>query len=259
MSEQRVIERVVVVYSCAFGADLAQAVTAALPSAKTFDLTTSRELSEELRAALASATLLLDTTTSMGDEKRALLRAIDQLSSADVPIISCSLTRNTTELATACTQPARLCGFGYIPPLAEVAIVEVAPGLLTSDATRAACLSLFESLGKETALVADGAGLVSARIVSLIINEAAYALSEGVASASDIDAAVKLGANYPYGPLEWADRLGIDFVYKIITAMYQELGEDRYRGAPLLRKMVLAGQTGRAAGRGFYEYPAGAQ
>jgi 3-hydroxybutyryl-CoA dehydrogenase len=103
-------------------------------------------------------------------------------------------------------------------------------------------------------LVTDGAGLVAPRIVSLIVNEAAHALMEGVASAEDIDSAVRLGANYPHGPLEWADLIGVDQVYAIIRGMAEEFREDRYRPAPLLRKMVSAGWMGRAAGRGFFKY-----
>ena len=100
----------------------------------------------------------------------------------------------------------------------------------------------------------DDAGLVLGRVLCLIINEAAAMLMEGVASARDIDTALKLGANYPRGPLEWADSMGVDFVYAVLRGLQEEQGEDRYRPAPLLRKMVLAGKLGRKSGSGFFDY-----
>jgi 3-hydroxybutyryl-CoA dehydrogenase len=143
------------------------------------------------------------------------------------------------------------CGFGYIPPLADTKVLEIAPGLRTSVAAREAVIGLARALGKEPIVVGDGAGLVGPRIVALIVNEATQALMEGVASAADIDTAVKLGANYPRGPLEWGDLMGLDTVYAIIKGLQEEHGEDRYRPSPLLRKMVMTGWTGNAAGHGF--------
>jgi 3-hydroxybutyryl-CoA dehydrogenase len=169
-------------------------------------------------------------------------------------VLSLALTASTTEIASWSRTPERICGIGFLPPLADARVLEIAPGLQTGAAARNAAERLASGLGKEPAVVADGAGLVGARIVALIINEAAFALMEGVASAEDIDAGVRLGANYPHGPLEWADLIGVDTVYAIIKSLQEELGEDRYRPAPLLRKMVLAGWTGREAGRGFYPY-----
>jgi 3-hydroxybutyryl-CoA dehydrogenase len=168
--------------------------------------------------------------------------------------VTLALTASTTEIGSWSRIPERICGFGYLPPLGDAKILEIAPGLRTGEAAMQATERLIAALDRESAVVSDGAGLVGPRIVSLIINEAAYALMEGVATAQDIDAGVRLGANYPHGPLEWADAIGIDLVYAIIKAMQDEFGEDRYRPAPLLRKMVLAGWTGRAAGRGFYSY-----
>jgi 3-hydroxybutyryl-CoA dehydrogenase len=98
----------------------------------------------------------------------------------------------------------------------------------------------------------DACGLIAPRIVSLIVNEAAFALTEGVASADDIDAAVRLGANYPQGPLQWADAIGVDMVYTVIESMFEEMGDDRYRPAPLLRRMARAGWHGQQSPRGFF-------
>jgi 3-hydroxybutyryl-CoA dehydrogenase len=113
---------------------------------------------------------------------------------------------------------------------------------------------LFKSLGKETIRVKDSAGLTFPRIVSLIINEAARSLEEGVASAEEIDIAMKLGVNYPQGPLRWADQIGLDEVLSVLEGLHRETGEDRYRPAPLLKKLVSAGFLGEVRGRGFYLY-----
>lgn len=166
-------------------------------------------------------------------------------------VASLTLAEATTLLSARHSSPEQVCGFGYVPPLADAKVIEIAPGLRTTKAATAAVMALARVLGKEPVIVGDGTGLVGPRIVALIVNEAAQALMEGVASAADIDAAVRLGANYPHGPLEWGDAIGLDTVYAIIKGLQDEHGEDRYRPSPLLRKMVLAGWTGNAAGHGF--------
>ena len=102
--------------------------------------------------------------------------------------------------------------------------------------------------------MADGAGLVRARLVCALVNEAATALAEGVATASEIDVAMKLGTNYPYGPLDWGDRLGLDLVLGVMRGLHEEFGEDRYRPCPLLTRYVQAGRLGQKTGRGFFDY-----
>ncbi|WP_374688221.1 3-hydroxyacyl-CoA dehydrogenase family protein, partial [Promineifilum sp.] len=133
-------------------------------------------------------------------------------------------------------------------------IIELARALQTAESALVQAELFWRGLGQETILVADGPGLVRARTVCCVINEAAGMLMEGVASAADIDKAMRLGANYPRGPLEWADLIGLDAVLGVMTGLFEEWGDDRYRPSPLLRRMVAAGQLGRKVGRGFYVY-----
>ncbi|MBM2810214.1 MAG: 3-hydroxyacyl-CoA dehydrogenase [Chloroflexi bacterium] len=209
---------------------------------------------KDLGDALNGATAVVDCTTGGLVERRALLREVGSSIAPGVPIAALALTVSTTEISSWCAGPGRVCGFGYLPPLDDARIIEVAPGLQTGGAAWTAVEGLAAALDRETVTVGDNAGLVATRIVALITNEAAFALSESVATAGDIDLAVRLGVNYPHGPLEWADLIGIDVIYQVIEGLHREFGEDRYRPAPILRKMTLAGWTGRKAGRGFFTY-----
>ncbi len=143
-----------------------------------------------------------------------------------------------------------------LPPLAETGMVELAAGLNTGENAIQQTADFWRTVGYEPAVVADGPGLVRGRLIACIINEAAGALQDSVATAADIDTAMQLGTNYPHGPLAWADHLGLDVVLGIMTGLYEEWGEDRYRPAPLLRRMVLAGQLGKKTHHGFYRWRA---
>jgi 3-hydroxybutyryl-CoA dehydrogenase len=156
-------------------------------------------------------------------------------------------------LATA-AQGRDCVGFSCLPPLSESHAVELTRGSGTSDATDAAASRFFHSIGKHVIHVADAPGLVLGRIVCQLINEATFAAQEGVGTPADIDRGVKLGLSYPRGLLEWADAIGVDHVLATLDALQREIGGDRYRAAPLLRRMVAEGRTGRAAGSGFYAY-----
>ncbi len=171
-------------------------------------------------------------------------------------VLTSALAASATQAASWLPNPGRVVGFSILPPLREGSLVELAPALQTAPANLSRAVVFWRNLGLECVQVADGPGLVRARVVCCLINEAAGALMEGVASAEEIDRAMKLGANYPLGPLEWADYLGLDTVLGVMTGLFQEWGEDRYRPAPLLRRMVAAGHLGQKSGRGFYDYPA---
>ncbi|UOF92485.1 3-hydroxyacyl-CoA dehydrogenase family protein [Fodinisporobacter ferrooxydans] len=186
--------------------------------------------------------------------KKAGIQKLDQVLPAHIPILSTSLAITATEIASWAKYPDRICGFGTLVPLSERNLIEIAPALQTSRDTIQMAESLIHSLGKEVEIVDDEAGLVFPRILSLIINEAAFTVMEGTATPGDIDIAMKKGTNYPYGPLEWADRIGLDEVYAIVQGLHKNLAEERYRPAPLLRKKVLAGMVGVRNGQGFYTY-----
>lgn len=188
------------------------------------------------------------------DAKKEQLREIDRLLAPSVPVLTTSLAVTATEAASWTRHSERVCGFGTLVPLAERQLFEVAPALQTGAAAIEAAQALFHSLGKEVEIVEDEVGLVFPRILTLIINEAAFALMEKIASPEDIDIAMKKGTNYPFGPLEWADRIGLDEIYAISRGLQRDLAEERYRTAPLLRKLVLAKRFGVRSGQGFYSY-----
>ena len=153
------------------------------------------------------------------------------------------------------TESNRVVGWTSLSLTDTFPIVEITPNLITSQETIETAQQFFTSLGKEPIIIKDCVGGVLPRVVASLINNAAYALMEGVASAADIDAAMKLGTNYPFGPLEWADKIGLDQVLGILEALCETYGQDRYRPAPVLRQLVFAGHWGQRTGRGFYQYP----
>ncbi|WP_172844480.1 3-hydroxyacyl-CoA dehydrogenase family protein [Tumebacillus algifaecis] len=178
------------------------------------------------------------------DTVREIVREVERRMGPEALLLVSALGVSVTEAASWCVEPKRVVGFGYVPPLADVTCVEAASGLRTdSDVAERAHAMLQAGLGRDIVWVKDSVGLVIPRMVAMVINEAAYALQEGIAQAEDLDTAMKLGTNYPYGPLEWADVIGVEQVTAILQGLYAEQGEDRFRPAPLLKRLAWAGQT----------------
>ncbi|HXG52227.1 MAG TPA: 3-hydroxyacyl-CoA dehydrogenase family protein [candidate division Zixibacteria bacterium] len=215
------------------------------------------EASAAAGAASVGAAVPLVVDAGAGDlhRKKANVEQLDAVLGASSVIVTSCLSACVTEQASgAVKNPARVVGFATFRPLKERKLVEVAGGLRSAETAIRAAEDFFKALGKETVRVKDAAGLTFPRILSLIINEAARALEEGVAAADEIDLAMRLGVNYPKGPLRWGDEIGLDEVLAVLEGLLRETGDDRYRPAPLLKKMVAAGFVGETAGKGFYSY-----
>lgn len=197
--------------------------------------------------------VVIDLELGMDEKKRSFLVQVETWLSEATPIFTSTLHRTATEVASWVQDPERVRGFSPLL-LREMDVIELSVPLQVEEEKTYHEFSLWEEWGKKKEVVGDLPGLVLPRILSLLVNEATFALSEGVASVADIDLAMKKGTNFPYGPLEWADRVGIDQVVAVLTGLQRELGEERYRPAPLLRKMIYARHLGIRTGRGFYEY-----
>lgn len=201
--------------------------------------------------------VVIDTENGSDDKKRAVLQRLDASLPAPGVIVTSCLRFPTTLMASWVKKPERVVGFATFYPLKDRKLVELAPGLRTVDKSVEQAEQLFKNLGKEAVCVKDTPGLTFPRILSLIVNEAARSLEEGVASAEEIDIAMRLGVNYPQGPLRWADQIGLDEVLAVLEGLQRETGDDRYRPATLLKKLVIAGYLGETSGRGFYNHNEG--
>lgn len=211
----------------------------------------------EAAAVAATTSFVIDTEAGGEEHKREVLQRLDASLPTSATIISSCLRFPVAQMASWVKHPERIVGFASFYPLKDRKLVELAAGLRTAEASMAQTQELFKVLGKETVRVKDSAGLTFPRIVSLIINEAARSLEEGVASAEEIDVAMRLGVNYPQGPLKWADQIGLDEVLAVLEGLQRETGDDRYRPSALLKKMVIAGFLGETTGKGFYSYQEG--
>jgi len=186
--------------------------------------------------------------------KREIFRNIDRAARPGVVLATNTSSISVTLLGAATSRPEKVIGLHFMNPVPRMRLVEVVRGLTTDDQTFAVTLDLVARFGKTPVTSRDIPGFIVNRILLPLINEAVYALYEGLGTAQDIDQAAKLGLNHPMGPLELADLIGLDTCLAILEVMHRELGEDKYRPCPLLRQYVAAGWFGRKTGRGFYPY-----
>src|SRR5258706_2986575 len=204
--------------------------------------------------ALAATDYVVEAILEDPDAKRALFSRLDALTRPDVVLSSNSSSISITTLGAATKRPDRVLGMHFMNPVPLMALVELIRGQATSAESMLTAAKLCMELGKTAVESADYPGFIANRILMPMINEAIFALMEGVGTAEAIDSVMKLGMNHPMGPLTLADFIGLDVCLAIMNVLHDGLGDPKYRPCPLLRRMVAAGQLGRKSGRGFYEY-----
>jgi 3-hydroxybutyryl-CoA dehydrogenase len=186
--------------------------------------------------------------------KKTIYAELDSTLKPEAILATNTSSLSITEIGAATKRPDKVIGMHFFNPAPVMALVEVIRGIATSDATYNATMELARSFGKTPVTVHEAPGFVVNRILIPLINEGAFVLSEGTATAEDIDTAMKLGANHPMGPLALGDLIGLDVCQAIMDVLYNETGDSKYRTAPIIRKMVRAGKLGRKTGEGFFKY-----
>jgi 3-hydroxybutyryl-CoA dehydrogenase len=204
---------------------------------------------------LADAEYVVEAVVEDADVKRTIFRQLDAIVPPSTVLSSNTSSISITTLGAATQRPDRVVGMHFMNPVPLMALVEVIRGQATSDATMGTTLDLCRRIGKTPVEAADYPGFISNRILMPMINEAAFAVMEGVGAPEAIDTVMKLGMNHPMGPLALADFIGLDVCLAILRVLQEGLGDPKYRPCPLLVRMVAAGHLGRKSGRGFYEYP----
>lgn len=205
-------------------------------------------------AAFADADLVIEAATEREDIKRAIFADVGKMLRGDAILASNTSSIPITRLAQASPDPARFMGVHFFNPVPVMGLIELIRGLATADATVAAVEAYGRSLGKEIVHANDAPGFIVNRVLLPMLNEACFALGEGVATIRDIDTACRLGLNHPMGPLTLADFIGLDTCLEICRVLYSGTGDPKFRPAPLLVKYVEAGWLGKKTGRGFYDW-----
>lgn len=204
--------------------------------------------------AFSDVDLAIEAATENVDIKLSLFRQMDEVLSARAILASNTSSISITRLAGATQRPDQVIGMHFMNPVPLMKLVEIVRGVQTSDATYGAIHELALKLDKQVITSKDHPGFLVNRILIPLLNEACFALQEGVGSAEDIDAGARLGLNHPMGPLELADLIGLDTVLAIADVLHREIGDSKYRSPTMLRNLVAAGWNGKKSGRGFYEY-----
>ena len=205
-------------------------------------------------SALAGCQFVVEAAPEDEAIKVKIFQALETATPASTVLASNTSSISITKLAAVTRRPDKVIGMHFMNPVPLMKLVEVVRGLATSNETFDATVALAKLFGKTTIAARDIPGFIVNRVLIPLLNEACYALYEGLGSATDIDTGVKLGLNHPMGPLELADLIGLDTVLAIAEVPHNELGDDKYRPCPLLRQYVAAGWLGRKVGRGFYKY-----
>ena len=205
-------------------------------------------------AAFKGVQIVIEAATENYELKLKILKQVDAVVGPEVLLASNTSSISITKLAAATSRADRFIGMHFFNPVPLMALVEIIRGLQTSDATHEAVKALAEKLGKTPITVKNAPGFVVNRILVPMINEAFFVLSEGLATAEDIDAGMKLGCNQPIGPLALADMVGLDVCLVVMEVYLGEYGDSKYRPCPLLKEMVAAGRLGRKTGQGVYTY-----
>jgi 3-hydroxybutyryl-CoA dehydrogenase len=205
-------------------------------------------------AAVRGAELIVEAASERRDVKFQVFRELDAAADPGAILATNTSSIPITDIAAHTGRPAQVIGMHFMNPVPVMQLVEVVRGLETSDATAARVVEVARALGKTPVEVQDAPGFVSNRVLMPMINEAVFCVMEGVATPEAVDTVMKLGMNHPIGPLALADLIGLDVCLAILEVLHRDLGDDKYRPCPLLRRMVAGGRLGRKSGRGFHDY-----